>query len=506
MTPLGRGLSSLIPRRGRGDAESIIEQIDSMEEVENEAPENVKRYRESMERQEESGSGARKLSITEEEDSDVEDVESVQEDDVFEDDSAVETESGDSDEVEVEMDPEESEEDEDQEITMPKRPLVTPLTPDAEPAEEDEVLVNTEEEKVEDELDEDDSEDDDADDVVEKTEDVEPVIEKEESLEEETDDAEEVKRAVVAEEKKAEKGRMMEDEKMPKAMQERMLGETVEYVPLGDIEVNPLQPRRTFDVEDLDDLVQSLEQHGMLQPIVVTPKVDGKGYQLVAGERRLRASKLLKWDTVPAVVRKSIAGDRNRLELALIENVQRQNLNPIEEAMGYLRLNEEYGMTHEEIGQRVGRSRVGITNIIRILQLPAEIQRGLIEGKIAIGHARAILMIPDEEKQLRFYQHVVDEGLTVRKTENRARRIQRNMNLTDPMRQKMRNRPSLGIKYDGLLQDKYGCNVRVKFDNTKNRFEVVFYAYSEDEASDIVKMLTGEKPLPQGVDADVMEE
>lgn len=286
----------------------------------------------------------------------------------------------------------------------------------------------------------------------------------------------------------------------------RVLGEEVRYLALGDIEVNPFQPRQQFDEQELADLSQSLEQHGMLQPLVVMEKDDGTGYQLLAGERRLRAARELKWDEVPVVVRSDVRGDRHRLELALTENVQRQNLNPIEEAMGYQQLNEEFGMSHEEIGMRVGRSRVAITNIMRVLQLPAEIQRGLIEGRISTGHAKAILMIPDEEKQLRFYNHVLEEGLTVRKTENRARNIQRQMNLSDPMRKKTRGRPQVALKYDGMLQEKFGHNARIKFLSTKNRFEIVFHAYTEDEATELAEKLLGLRALPHNVDQDVLED
>lgn len=264
----------------------------------------------------------------------------------------------------------------------------------------------------------------------------------------------------------------------------------VEHIAIGDIEVNPLQPRRNFDVEEMEELVQSIDQHGILQPLVVL-RLSASKYELIAGERRLRAAKQLKWDKVPCVVRTDAGTDRGKLELALIENIQRENLNPIEEAMGFKRLNEEFGMSHEEIGERVGKSRVAITNIMRVLQLPAEIQRGLAEGKISAGHARAILMIPDEEKQIRFYQHLLDEGLTVRKAETRARRIQRQMKLNDPLRKKTRGRPALALKYDGLLEEKFGYNARIKFEELKNRFEVVFHAFSEKEAEELIARLLG---------------
>jgi ParB family chromosome partitioning protein len=274
---------------------------------------------------------------------------------------------------------------------------------------------------------------------------------------------------------------------------------------LQDIEVNPEQPRRAFGEGDIEELMQSLEQHGMLQPMVVMEKDDGT-YQIIAGERRWRAAKQLGWAEVPCVVRSGVTGDKNRLELALTENVQRENLNPIEEALGYKRLNEEYGMSHEEIGERVGKSRVAITNMIRVLQLPDEVQKGLIDEKITMGHARAILMIPDAEKQVRFYEHVVDEGLTVRKTEIRARNIQRSMNAVNPMASRAPRRNEFGGRYEAMLQNYYGFNAKVKFNAPRNRFEVRFYAHSEQECNDLVEMLLRHKEVPKNVDADVLED
>lgn len=289
-------------------------------------------------------------------------------------------------------------------------------------------------------------------------------------------------------------------------LERRVLGENVKYVALKDIEVNPQQPRRAFDEGDLAELMQSMEQHGMLQPMVVMEKEDGKGYQIIAGERRWRAALKLGWSEAPCVVRSGVTGDKNRLELALTENVQRENLNPIEEALGYKRLNEEYGMSHEEIGERVGKSRVAITNVIRVLQLPAEVQKGLIDEKITMGHARAILMIPEADKRVRFYEHVVDEGLTVRKTEIRARNIQRSMNAINPMASRSPGRREFGGQYEAMLQNFYGYNAKVRFNAPRNRFEVRFYAHSEKECDELVNLLLRRKELPKNVDADVLED
>lgn len=275
------------------------------------------------------------------------------------------------------------------------------------------------------------------------------------------------------------------------------------HIAIAAIAINRSQPRRTFGETEMAELTSSIAQHGILQPLVVRRLKDG--YELIAGERRLRAAKSLGWDKVPCVVRRDVRGNASRLELALIENIQRKDLDPIEEAMAYRQLNEEYGMTHDEIGRRVGRSRVGITNSIRMLQLPDEVQQSLVGGAISAGHAKAILMIPDREKQVRFFQHMVAEGLTVRKAESRARRIQRTMDLDDPMREKRKGRSRFEIKFSGLLEDRYGFDSRVHFLSERNRFEVVFKAYSQEEVEELVGRLLGTRPLPKKVDQDVLE-
>jgi len=280
--------------------------------------------------------------------------------------------------------------------------------------------------------------------------------------------------------------------------------EKVIHVPVGDIQLNPNQPRRQFDPHELQELVDSIEQHGILQPLVVK-RVAKNAYELIAGERRLRAAQQLEWERVPCVVRVEVQGTESSLVYALIENLQREDLNPVEVAHAYEQLNKEFGMTHEEIGVAMGTSRVRITNVMRVLQLPAEIQRGLSEGKITSGHAKAILMIPDPEKQIRFYHHLVDEGLTVRKAEVRARRIQRAMKVDDPMRHKgRRGRHELSVKFRPFLEDRYGFNADVKFLDAKNRFEVIFRAYNDAEVKQLIDRLLGHADLPQGVDDDVI--
>ncbi len=275
----------------------------------------------------------------------------------------------------------------------------------------------------------------------------------------------------------------------------------VQHINITDIGINPNQPRRKFNQAEMDELISSIDQHGILQPLVVRRLAKG-GYELVAGERRLRAAKTLEWDKVPCVVRRNVTSGASRLELALVENVQREDLNPVEVAMAYKQLNEEYGMTHEEIGERVGRSRVNVTNTIRVLQLPEEIQKGLMDDRITPGHAKAILMIPDRDKQIRFYRHLLEEGLTVRKAETRARRIQRAMDVDDPMRVKRKGRSAFEMKYGGLLEDRFGYDARVVFKEERNRFEVQFKCHSQDDdIKELLGRLMGSVGLP-GDDTD----
>jgi len=177
--------------------------------------------------------------------------------------------------------------------------------------------------------------------------------------------------------------------------------ERVFWVPPSEVEANPFQPRRDFGEEDLQDLMDSIREHGILQPIVVTRLMDGK-YQLIAGERRLRAAEKLKLQKIPVIVRE--ANNQDKLVLALIENIQRSNLNPIEEARAYKQLADEFHFSHIEIGEKTGKSRPVISNTIRLLNLPEEIQKGLGEGKITYSEARTILSLPTEESQLEYYR------------------------------------------------------------------------------------------------------
>jgi ParB family chromosome partitioning protein len=185
------------------------------------------------------------------------------------------------------------------------------------------------------------------------------------------------------------------------------------------IKINPLQPRKRFDDDELQGLMQSIQEYGIIQPLVVTSL--GDGYELIAGERRLRASIALGLKKVPVVVRE--ANKQKKLEIALVENVQREDLNPVEKALAYQRLIDEFGMTHEEVGKKVGKSRPRISNSLRLLQLPEEIQLALIEGKIASKNALLIVGLDSEAKQLALFRKVMNQGFGYDEMAKESRRM-----------------------------------------------------------------------------------
>ena len=243
---------------------------------------------------------------------------------------------------------------------------------------------------------------------------------------------------------------------------------------------NPHQPRKYFEENNLKELADSIREHGILQPLVVSKIGNGK-YELIAGERRLEASKLVNLKTVPAIIRS--VSDQQKLELALVENVQRHNLNPIEEARAYLKLANEFNLTQEEIAQKSGKSRSMIANTLRLLDLPIEIQRGLMEEKITAGHARAILALDNPEKQRALYQLILKNGLSVRAAEEKVKSVtvksykRKNTKRSDPAIQDLEN----------LLQEKLKTKVQIKKSGRSGKVVIEFY--SEEELGKIVKLL-----------------
>jgi ParB family chromosome partitioning protein len=192
-------------------------------------------------------------------------------------------------------------------------------------------------------------------------------------------------------------------------------------IPIGKIAANPQQPRHNFDEKELEELAASVKEHGIIQPLVVT-KIAPEQYELIAGERRLKAAKMAGLSLIPAIIREE-AGEREKLELALIENIQRHDLNALEEARAFKKLVEEFDLTQEDIAARVAKSRSAVANKMRLLNLPVEIQRALEAGKITEGHARSILAVENSEKQRALFEMIIKENLTVREAEDRVKEV-----------------------------------------------------------------------------------
>ncbi|MGO1584853.1 MAG: ParB/RepB/Spo0J family partition protein, partial [Mesonia sp.] len=201
---------------------------------------------------------------------------------------------------------------------------------------------------------------------------------------------------------------------------DKVVGSIVE-LELGAIEVNPFQPRSSFNKEALQELATSIKELGVIQPITVR-KIDFNKYQLVSGERRFRASKLVGLETIPAYIR--IANDQESLEMALVENIQRQDLDPIEISLSYQRLIDEISLTQEQLSDRIGKNRSTIANYLRLLKLDPIIQTGMRDGFLSMGHGRALINISDLELQLEVYEKVLAESLSVRETEKLVKQIQ----------------------------------------------------------------------------------
>lgn len=200
---------------------------------------------------------------------------------------------------------------------------------------------------------------------------------------------------------------------------DKIVGNIVE-IELGSIEVNPFQPRSNFNEEAIQELADSIKQLGVIQPITVR-KLEGNRFQLVSGERRFRASKYLGLDTVPAYIR--IANDQEMLEMALVENIQRKDLDPIEISLSYQRLIEEINLTQEELSTRVGKKRSTVTNYLRLLKLDPIVQTGMRDGFLSMGHGRALINIEDSEVQLDLYEKIIKDNLSVRQTEQLVQKL-----------------------------------------------------------------------------------
>lgn len=241
----------------------------------------------------------------------------------------------------------------------------------------------------------------------------------------------------------------------------------LQEVATASIVPNPHQPRLHFDEAKLEELADSIKEHGILQPLVVT-KTD-VGYELIAGERRFQAAKRLGLATVPVVVRD--ATEQQKLELAIIENIQRHNLNPIEEAKAYLRLVDEFNLPQEKVAEKMGKSRSGVANTLRLLHLPVEIQRAVAEGKISEGHAKALLSIENPEKLRAVFDLIIKDELTVRETEVQVR----SMSVKPHVRSTITLNPAL-LERTAHLTEVLGTKVKIAPSGKGGKVIIEYYA------------------------------
>jgi ParB family chromosome partitioning protein len=258
---------------------------------------------------------------------------------------------------------------------------------------------------------------------------------------------------------------------------------SVNDIKLSEIEVNPFQPRTDFDEQALADLSASIKLQGLIQPITVR-RVTPHQYQLISGERRLRASKIAGLTHIPAYVR--TANDQQMLEMALIENIQRENLNAIEVALSFQRMLDEVGLKQEELGERVSKNRSTVTNYLRLLKLPPTIQASIRDGELSMGHARALVTVEDPAQQLYLHKHIIQQGLSVRKVEEMVRDLQKSRTKKEGKQPEPVSFQLQKIQDD--LASKFSSQVKLKVGaQGKGTIEIPFL--SEDDLARILEML-----------------
>lgn len=258
-------------------------------------------------------------------------------------------------------------------------------------------------------------------------------------------------------------------------------GQQILQLAIDQIAANPYQPRQSFDQSKLDELARSIVEKGLIQPIIIREKEE-EGYELIAGERRLRAAKQAGFHTIPAIVM-SVSSPEEMMELSLIENIQRDDLNPIHEAKAYLRLIEECHLTQEEVATRVGKNRATVANTLRLLKLPEEVQNHLLADDLSMGHARALLGLENRAEQTELCKQIVRKGLSVRKVEelvkNRFKDV-RESPRTD------RKSPDL-LAVEEIIQRMLGTRVNISQGQHKGKIEIEFY--SIDDLNRILDLL-----------------
>ncbi len=280
---------------------------------------------------------------------------------------------------------------------------------------------------------------------------------------------------------------------IPSASQESQTSEDVRELSVDMITPNPDQPRTDLDDESIAELADSISKFGLLNPILVRPQ--GEGYQIIAGERRWRASRIAGLERIPVCVRTST--ETESLEMALIENLQRRDLNAVEEARGYRKLLTVHRMTQAELADKVSKSRSTITNALRLLDLPEDVQEFVYDGRLSAGHARAVLSVPDDEVRSKLAKRIVEDGLSVREAENLARLYAAGQTERTP-------RPATPKAFKVVarsLRRLLNTNVKVKLTKDKGKIEIDFHG--EEELERIFRLLTeAEAATVRGGDAE----
>jgi ParB family chromosome partitioning protein len=258
----------------------------------------------------------------------------------------------------------------------------------------------------------------------------------------------------------------------------------IRQVPTSNISPNPRQPRAKFDQDELKELADSIRQHGVIQPLILTEGDTTEQFTLIAGERRLLAARLIKLEFVPAIIRG--ASDQELVELALVENVQRADLGPLETAEAYRQLSKDFNMSHEVIADRVGKNRATITNTLRLLKLPDDVKQSLASGEISEGHARALLALPSAEAQSTVLKSILKSDLNVRQTEELVRKLS-----GDKPRKPTKRTPDPELKaIEDQLRQRLGT--RVNLSQKRKGGKLTIYYYSTEELDSILDLILDE--------------
>jgi ParB family chromosome partitioning protein len=267
------------------------------------------------------------------------------------------------------------------------------------------------------------------------------------------------------------------------AQESQQLASGIQHIPVENISPNPRQPRTNFDSQELAELAASIREHGIIQPLLLAATDEGERYCLIAGERRLLAAQQAGLSSVPAIIRQ--VSQQELVEVALVENVQRADLSPLEAAEAFRQLSEEFGLSHEEIAARVGKSRTTVTNTLRLLKLPASVQNALAGGQISEGHARALLALSSPQAQAAALETILKYGLNVRQTEELVRKMSGDK---PPLKFKPAPPPEL-VALEERLRSQLGT--RVNLNHGRRGGTLVIHYYSDEELDSLVERILG---------------